>query len=66
MKSWNESKTLWFAILYALLQVAGLFGYADYTPGADVTEWVGIAVAVIVAALRFKTDKAISLSAPKG
>jgi hypothetical protein len=66
MKSWNESKTLWFSILYALLQVAGLFGYADYTPGADVSEWVGIGIAIIVAALRFKTNKAVSLSASKG
>ena len=61
MKKFYESKTFWFAILFGLVSVAGLFGYADYTPGSDTVEIVNVVVAVIVIVLRFVTDKKIVL-----
>lgn len=56
-----QSKTIIFAVIFGLVSVAGLFGYADYTPGQDVTEFVNIAVAVVVLILRLVTNKGISL-----
>lgn len=56
-----ESKTIVFALLFGALHVAGLFGYADYTPGQDVTEIVNIVTAAVVVVLRLVTNKGISL-----
>ena len=61
MKKWYESKTLWFAILYGLVSVAGLFGYLDYSPTEDVTEIVGVVVSIVMLILRFATSKKITL-----
>ena len=61
MKKWYASKTLWFTILFALVQVAGLFGYADYTPGTDIAEFIQLGVAVLAAVLRVVTDEGIDL-----
>lgn len=58
-KKWYQSKTLWFAILFGIVQVAGLFGYADYTPSGDVAEIVGIVVSVIMIVLRFLTKQPV-------
>lgn len=61
MKKWYQSKTVWFAALWALVQVAGIFGYADFVPGDDLAYYVNIGVSVIVAVLRAVTDKGIEL-----
>lgn len=61
MKKWYKSRTLWFALLFGLVSIAGLFGYADFTPSGDVSEIVNICVAVIVLILRAKTNKGITL-----
>lgn len=58
-KKFYESKTFWFAVIFGLVQVAGLFGFADYTPGRDVAEIVNILVAVAVIILRLMTSKKI-------
>ena len=58
-KPFYKSVTFWFALLYGALQVAGLFGYLDYTPGENVSELVGLVVSVIVFVLRLATHKAI-------
>lgn len=59
-KPWM-SKTLIFAVLFGAVQLAGLFGYLDYTPTEDVTEIVNIVVAVVVVILRLVTEKKIEL-----
>ena len=61
MKKWYQSKTLWFSILFALVNVAGVFGYAEFIPGEDVVQYVNIGISVIVALLRVFTDKGVEL-----
>jgi hypothetical protein len=51
-KDWYKSKTLWFGILFGLVQVAGLLGFKTYQPNADTNEIVGIVVAIIIVVLR--------------
>lgn len=60
-KKWYTSKTLWFMVLFALVQVAGIFGYADYTPGTVVAEYIQLGVAVIGALLRALTSKGLEV-----
>ena len=62
-KSPLVSKTIIFAVLFGLVNVAGLFGYADYSPGTDVTEIVNVVVSVVMIALRFVTKDPVSLKA---
>ena len=59
MKKWYESKTLWFIALFALVQVAGLFGYADFSPDSNVEEYINLGVSVIAAILRLVTVKPV-------
>jgi hypothetical protein len=61
MKKWYQSKTLWFSILFALVNLAGIFGYADFVPGDDVSQYVSIGISVVVAILRAFTKEPISL-----
>ena len=61
MKKFYQSKTVWFAVLFALVSLAGLFGYADFTPSNDVAEIVNVAVAAIVLVLRLFTNKGVEL-----
>ncbi len=61
MKKFYKSKTLIFAVLFALVNLAGIFGYADYTPDSDLVEYVNLGVAVIVAVLRAVTKEAVEL-----
>ena len=42
MKKWYQSKTLWFSILFALVNVAGIFGYAEFIPGEDVVQYLSL------------------------
>ena len=60
-KKWYASKTLWFAILFGVVQLAGLFGFADYQPSADVAQIVSLVGAGVVLILRFLTNKGIEL-----
>ena len=59
MKKWYASKTLWFSILWALVQTAALFGYADFVPGDEVSQYVNLGIAIIVAALRVFTNQGV-------
>ena len=61
MKKFYQSKTLIFTVLFALLQLAGLFGYADFTPGSDVVEYINLGAAVIMAILRAVTSEGVEL-----
>ncbi len=60
-KSIFKSKTFWFAVLYGVVNLAGLVGFADYTPSSDVAEVVGIIVSAGAIALRYVTDRPVSL-----
>lgn len=61
MKKWYQSKTLWFALLYGLVSIAGIFGWADYQPSADTLEIVGVVVAAITLVLRLVTKQGVEL-----
>jgi len=60
-KPFWQSRTFWFAILFALINVAGLFGYETYQPDPQTVEIVGIIVSVLAILLRFVTRQPISL-----
>ena len=59
MKNWYTSKTIWFAVLYGVVSLAGLIGFADYRPDSETLEIVGIIVAVATVLLRKVTVTAI-------
>jgi hypothetical protein len=61
MKKFYKSKTVWFALLFGLVNVAGLVGYADYSPGTDVVEIVNVVVAAVTLLLRFVTKEPLEL-----
>ena len=61
MKKWYQSKILWFSILWAIVQTAALFGYADFVPGDELRQYVNLGIAVLVAILRVFTNKGVSL-----
>ena len=58
-KKFYESKTFWFSVVYAIVSIAGLFGYADFTPSTDVAEIVQLSGAIIMLVLRLMTNKGI-------
>lgn len=59
MKKWYASKTLWFSILFALVNLAGIFGFAEFVPGDDISQYVNVGVALIMAVLRAFTNQGI-------
>ena len=61
MKKWYASKTLWFSILFAIVNLASLFGYAEFVPGDAVSQYVSVGVSVIVALLRVFTNQGVEL-----
>lgn len=58
-KAFYQSKTFWFNILFGLIAVAGLFGFANFQPTQDVIEIIGVVVAAINIILRFVTKEPI-------
>ena len=61
VKKWYASKTFWFAVLFGVVQLAGLFGFASYEPSADVAQVVSLVGAVVMLVLRLVTNKGIQL-----
>jgi len=59
MKMWYESKTVWFNVLYGVIAVAGLAGFAEFVPTDNSVEIVGVLIAGINIVLRFMTNKEI-------
>ena len=62
VKSIFASKTFWFAVLYGVINLAGLLGFADFTPSSDVAEIVGVLVSAGAILLRLVTDTPVSLT----
>lgn len=62
-KDLQRSKTIGFSLLYALTQIAGLFGYLDYTPDTNTSEFVGLAISVVIIILRLLTSEPINVPA---
>lgn len=52
MKAWYQSKTVWFNVLFGLVSLASLFGYADFTPDPNVATGVALLGAVVNFVLR--------------
>ena len=61
MKKLWQSKTIIFFVLFLLVNVAGLFGYADYSPSGQEAEIAGIIVAIVGVVLRLYTSKGVEL-----
>ena len=59
MKKWYQSKTIWFSILYGIVNIAGIFGFANFNPDPQVVSGVGLGVAIIIYVLRLMTGKKI-------
>ena len=60
-KPWYHSRTILFFLLFAAANVAGLFGFADWTPTSDQSELINLAVAGIAMALRWRTTQPITI-----
>ena len=56
MDKFKGYRTVAFFVLFALVQLAGIVGFADYTPGTDLAEAVSLVVAFIAVILRLVTD----------
>ena len=63
MKDFWKSKTFWFGVLWVIVGVAGLFGYADYVPDSDVEQIAEIVNGIIIIVLRFLTSQGVALRA---
>ena len=59
-KPWYTSKTIIFFALYAAVNVAGLFGFMEWTPSGEQAEIVGVLVSAIAVALRFVTREPVA------
>ena len=58
-KALLSSKTFWFNLLFAVVAIAGVFGFSDFQPDTKVVEGVGALVLVINIILRLFTKKPI-------
>jgi len=59
MKRFYTSKTFWFGLLWVIAGIAGLFGYYDFTPDANWSEYGQLATGLITILLRWRTSQAI-------
>lgn len=60
-KRFYQSKSFWFGALFIITAVANFFGFTEYQPSAEVSRATEILIGVLIIALRFKTDKKITL-----
>ena len=59
VKEWYKSKTIWFGALYVLISLAGVFGFVQFSPSADLVEIVGGVTGVLVIVLRLLTKEPV-------
>lgn len=62
MKSPLASKTVLFNVLYGLVVLAGIFGFADFQPDENVVELIALLAAAVNLWLRFVTKEPIGFS----
>lgn len=60
-KKFYVSKTVVFFFLTLLVSVAGLFGFAEFSPSPEQASIIGIVVSVVGIALRFLTKEPVNL-----
>ena len=60
-KPFYESKTLWFNVLFGLVALAGVFGFADFQPSENTVEIVAVLVAAANIVLRLVTKQPIAI-----
>ena len=64
-KSWYASKTIWYAVLYAVIVwgAAWLGGtdFADYAPSDNLVQLVALLTPVVMVTLRWVTKRAIEI-----
>lgn len=60
-KPFYESKTLWFNVLFGLVALAGVFGFADFQPSENTVEIVAVLVAAANIALRLVTKQPVAI-----
>jgi hypothetical protein len=60
-KKWYLSKTVWFNVLYAIVVVAGFFGFAGFEPSPELKEVLLILGPVVNFILRLLTNKGVTL-----
>ena len=58
-KKFYLSKTFWFSVLTVLVSAAGVFGFADFAPGADTLAIAGVVVGVVNLILRFISNQGL-------
>jgi len=59
-KALVQSKTFWFNLLFAVVALAGLFGYEDFKPDVRFAEALGAVVTFGNVLLRLYTNKPIT------
>lgn len=59
-KVWT-SKTIIFAVIFGIVSIAKIFGYADFVPGDELVGYVNLGVSIIVALLRVFTNQGVEL-----
>ncbi len=59
-KALLQSKVFWFNLLFAVVTLAGLFGYEDFKPDARLVEVLGAVVTFGNILLRLYTSKPIT------
>jgi hypothetical protein len=59
-KPFYQSKTFWFNLLALVATIAASFGYAEFTPGAEIEQYALVAVTIINLVLRFITVQPVT------
>ena len=60
-KSLFASKTFWFGVIYTVVQFAGLAGFGDYTPPADLVAVVSQLAGLVMIVLRIVTKEPVAV-----
>lgn len=61
MKKLYESRTIIFFVLTLIVAIAGVFGFADFTPSGQEAEIVAIVISIVGLVLRMFTSKGVEL-----
>lgn len=56
-----KSRTFWFGVIWTVIQFAGLVGFGDYKPPADLVDLVNQVGGLVVIILRIVTTGPVKL-----